>query len=146
MWCGQISCAAVKISLKNYPNLTFNMFNSMVYISLHVSWFYLTTWLTLKNYPNLTCNMFNSMVYISIYSNFTFMSGDLYSYTADLIDLEKLPLFDLWYIQFHGVYLNSKQFYIHAIHSWFDLTTWLTLKSYPNFTFNMLNSMVYISI
>ena len=68
----------------------------VVYINLwlfylHVSWFVqlhsrfdLTTGLALKKYPNLTFSMLNSKLCISIYCNFTFMSADLYSCTADL--------------------------------------------------------------
>ena len=68
--------------------------NLLCHFYLHVSWFVqLTSWFdittgfALKNYPNLTFNMLNSLVCISIYGNFTFMSADLYRWSADLSSL-----------------------------------------------------------
>ena len=53
------------------------------FVQLH-SWFDLTTGLALKNYPILTFDMLKSLLCISIDVNFTFMSADLYSWTAEL--------------------------------------------------------------
>ena len=47
-------------------------------------WFSVTIRLASKNYPILTFDMLKSLLCISIYVNFTFMSADLYSCTADL--------------------------------------------------------------
>ena len=49
------------------------------------------------------------------------------------------------------MYLNLLQFYLHVswfvqLHSWFDLTTGLALKNYPILTFDMLKSLLCISI
>ena len=67
------------------------------------------------------------------------------------ICLEKLHQFDLSFFKFPGVYLNLCQLYLHfswfvQLHSWFELTTGLALINYPYLTFNMLNSLVCISI
>ena len=151
------------MALKDYPNLTFHMLNSLVCISIYVnftimsadlysctaglnspldlpwktspiwpliceipwcvsqfylyvswfvqliSWFDITTGFALKNYPNLTFNMLNSLVCISIYGNFTFMSADLYRWSADLSSLTavftppsdlswNIPLIDVLYV------------------------------------------------
>ena len=48
------------------------------------------------------------------------------------------------WLQFHGVDLNWHQFCLSVswfvqLHSWFDLITGLTLKNYPNLTFDCPN-------
>ena len=49
------------------------------------------------------------------------------------------------------MHLNSWHFYLHVswfvqLQGWFDITTGLALKNYPNLTFHMLNFLVCISI
>ena len=165
------------------------------FVQLH-SWFDITNGFALKNYTNLTFHFLNSLVCISIYVNYTFISADLYSCTADLnspLDWPwKTTQFDLSFVKFlvcisicvkftfisADLYsctadLNSpldlpwktspiwplicetpwcvSQFYLYVswfvqLISWFDITTGFALKNYPNLTFNMLNSLVCISI
>ncbi len=87
------------LALKNYPNLNFYIFKSMLCISIYGYFTFmsadlysctadlnspLTQGLALKNYSNLTFSMLKSLVSISTSGDFTFKSADLYSWTAEL--------------------------------------------------------------
>ena len=87
-----------------------------------------------------------------VYLNFTFMSADLYSWSADLTSSLDWPwkTTPIWPLISEIPWCVS-QFYLHVswfvqLTSWFDITTGFALKNYPNLTFNMLNSLVCISI
>ena len=125
------------------------------FVQLH-GWFDITTGFAMKNYPNLTFHMLNSWCVSQFIMSFL-SSCQLICTAAQLIwhhqwiCLEKLHQFDLSFFKFPGVYLNLCQLYLHfswfvQLHSWFELTTVMALKDYPNLTFHMLNSLVCISI
>ena len=111
--------------MKNFPNLTFHMLNSLVCISIYY-----------VNFIFMSADLYSCTADLTLPMDLPW----------------KLHQFDLSFVKFLGVYLNLLcQFYLNVswflqLHRRFDITNGFALKNYTNLTFHLLNSLVCISI